>query len=104
MGRMATGYSDFVFITSDNPRSEDPMDIIRDIEAGAVNRNYIVEPDRQEAIGKAVDMAMDGDIVLIAGKGHEDYQEVKGARLPFNDKEVLSEAINIKLRMKNEKC
>jgi UDP-N-acetylmuramoyl-L-alanyl-D-glutamate--2,6-diaminopimelate ligase len=100
MGRMATGYSDFVFITSDNPRSEDPMDIIRDIEAGAVNGNYIIEPDRKEAIGKAVDMAMDGDIVLIAGKGHEDYQEVKGARLPFNDKEVLREAINIKLKMK----
>jgi UDP-N-acetylmuramoyl-L-alanyl-D-glutamate--2,6-diaminopimelate ligase len=104
MGRMATGYSDFVFITSDNPRSEDPMDIIRDIEAGAANGNYIIEPDRKEAIRKAVDMAMDGDIVLIAGKGHEDYQEVKGARLPFNDKEVLSKAINIKLRMKNEKA
>jgi UDP-N-acetylmuramoyl-L-alanyl-D-glutamate--2,6-diaminopimelate ligase len=103
MGRMATGYSDFVFITSDNPRSEDPMDIIKDIETGAVNRNYIVEPDRQEAIGKAVHMATDGDIVLIAGKGHEDYQEVKGARLPFNDKEVVIEAINTKLKIKNEK-
>ena len=103
MGRMATGYSDFVFITSDNPRSEDPMDIIRDIEAGAVNRDYIKEPDRKQAIRKAVGMAMDGDIVLIAGKGHEDYQEIKGARLPFSDKEVLSEAINIKLRINNEK-
>jgi len=68
-----------------------------------VNRDYIVEPDRQKAIGKAVDMATDGDIVLVAGKGHEDYQEVKGTRLPFNDKEVLIEAINTKLRIKNEK-
>jgi UDP-N-acetylmuramoyl-L-alanyl-D-glutamate--2,6-diaminopimelate ligase len=99
MGAVATGHSDFVVITSDNPRSEEPGDIIRDIEAGTVRKNYLVVPDRRDAIGKAIDMAKAGDIVLIAGKGHEDYQEIKGARLPFSDREVATEAI--RKRMQN---
>ena len=99
MGAVATGHSDFVVITSDNPRTEEPGDIIRDIEAGTVRKNYLVVPDRRDAIGKAIDMAKAGDIVLIAGKGHEDYQEIKGARLPFSDREVATEAI--RKRMQN---
>jgi UDP-N-acetylmuramoyl-L-alanyl-D-glutamate--2,6-diaminopimelate ligase len=99
MGAVATGSSDFVFITSDNPRSEEPGDIIRDIESGTVKKDYLVVPDRRHAILKAIDMAEAGDIVLIAGKGHEDYQEIKGARLPFSDREVASGAI--RKRMQN---
>ena len=104
MGAVATRCSDFSIITSDNPRSEDPMDIIRDIEAGAVQRNYLVEPDRREAIRKAVGMADDGDIVLVAGKGHEDYQEIRGVRNPFSDRAVLKEAIRNRVSIKDEKC
>jgi len=98
MGEVATRLSDFVIITSDNPRSEEPGDIIREIETGAVRRNYIVEPDRKEAIKKAIDMAGDRDIVLIAGKGHEDYQEIEGKRYRFNDREIVEEAIKRKQR------
>ncbi len=104
MGEVATRYSDFTVITSDNPRSEEPLSIIRDIETGVAGKNYLIEPDRREAIRKAVEMAKDGDIVLIAGKGHEDYQEIQGVRHPFSDKDVLKEAIRHKVQMRNEKC
>jgi UDP-N-acetylmuramoyl-L-alanyl-D-glutamate--2,6-diaminopimelate ligase len=99
MGAVATRLSDLVIITSDNPRSEEPYNIIREIEDGAVKRNYIKEPDRREAIRKAVDMAGVSDIILVAGKGHEDYQEVKGVRYKFNDKEILEEALKNKLQI-----
>jgi len=72
MGAIATRLSDLVIITSDNPRYEEPSEIIREIESGVVRRNYIKEPDRKEAIRKAVDMAGGSDILIIAGKGHED--------------------------------
>ena len=100
MGALATRLSDMVIITSDNPRSEKPEEIIKEIEAGAVRKNYLVEPDRKEAIKRAVLMAGEGDIVLIAGKGHETYQEISGERYAFNDREVLEEAI--KQLMKNK--
>jgi UDP-N-acetylmuramoyl-L-alanyl-D-glutamate--2,6-diaminopimelate ligase len=93
MGAIATRLSDFVIITSDNPRSEKPEEIIREIEAGAARRNYLAEPDRKEAIKRAVLMAEKNDIVLIAGKGHEKYQEIGGRRFPFNDREVVEESI-----------
>jgi UDP-N-acetylmuramoyl-L-alanyl-D-glutamate--2,6-diaminopimelate ligase len=93
MGAIATRLSDFVIITSDNPRSEDPEEIIREIETGATRRNYLAEPDRKEAIRRAVLMAEENDIVLIAGKGHEEYQEIGGKRFPFNDREVVEESI-----------
>lgn len=99
MGEVATRLSDFVIITSDNPRFEDPSDIIRDIEAGAAVKNYLVVPDRREAVTKAVEMAKEGDIVLIAGKGHEDYQEIKGVRYPFSDRDVLKAAIKNRFKM-----
>ncbi len=98
MGAVATRLSDFVVITSDNPRSEEPADIIKEIEGGIVGKNYLIEPDRREAIRKAVDMADDGDIVLIAGKGHEDYQEIKGVRYRFNDRYVIEEAVKQKMQ------
>jgi UDP-N-acetylmuramoyl-L-alanyl-D-glutamate--2,6-diaminopimelate ligase len=93
MGEIATRLSDRVIVTSDNPRSEDPANIIKDILGGAVVDNYLVEPDRKKAIELAVGLAGDGDIVLIAGKGHEDYQEINGVRCPFRDKDVAAEAI-----------
>ncbi len=93
MGSVATRLSDFVIVTSDNPRSEDPEEIIREIVAGAKRKNYLVEPDREEAIKRAVLMAGGNDIVLIAGKGHENYQEMNGGRSAFNDREVLEESI-----------
>jgi len=101
MGAVATRLSDLVIITSDNPRYEEPSEIIREIEDGVVKRNYIKEPDRREAIRKAVDMAGGRDIVLVAGKGHEDYQEIKGVRYKFNDKKILEEALKNKLQIKN---
>jgi len=101
MGAVATRLSDFVIITSDNPRTEEPNDIIREIESGTTRDNYIVEPDRKEAIRKAVSMAREGDIVLVAGKGHEDYQEIKGIRYKFSDKGVIEELIKNKSNVKN---
>ena len=99
MGAAATRLSDFVIITSDNPRSEEPLEIIRDIEAGAVRRNYVTEPDRREALKRAIGMAEEGDIVLIAGKGHEDYQEVKGIRHRFSDRDAATEIIKERLKI-----
>lgn len=94
MGEIATRLSDFAIITSDNPRYEDPRDIISDIEMGVNNDNYIIVPDRNIAISMAVELASSGDIVLIAGKGHEDYQEIQGKRYHFSDSEILLNAIS----------
>lgn len=93
MGAIATKLSDFVIITSDNPRSEKPEEIIKEIAAGAARKNFLVEPDRREAIRRAVLLADKRDIVLVAGKGHENYQECGTTRTRFNDREVLEEAI-----------
>lgn len=94
MGAAACEYSDKVIFTSDNPRSEVPDQIIRDIEEGlntAAKRKYISITDRKEAIRTALTIAEREDILLIAGKGHEKYQEIKGVKYPFDDKQVLSE-------------
>ena len=93
MGRIASELSDFVIVTSDNPRSENPATIIKDIEAGIEKDNYIVIPDRRTAIRMAALLASPGDIVIIAGKGHEDYQEIAGVRQPFSDRGVMEDAI-----------
>jgi UDP-N-acetylmuramoyl-L-alanyl-D-glutamate--2,6-diaminopimelate ligase len=93
MGSIATRLSDFVIITSDNPRAENPERIIEEIEAGATRKNYLIEPDRETAIKRAVLIAQDSDVVLVVGKGHEEYQEIEGKRLKFNDREVLERAI-----------
>jgi UDP-N-acetylmuramoyl-L-alanyl-D-glutamate--2,6-diaminopimelate ligase len=97
MGRAAALRSDFLVLTSDNPRSEDPLEILREVEAGVreagVAVPYEVIPDRRRAIEAAVGLAGPGDMVLIAGKGHEDYQIIGAQRLPFDDREVAREAI-----------
>jgi UDP-N-acetylmuramoyl-L-alanyl-D-glutamate--2,6-diaminopimelate ligase len=93
MGAAASEQSDFVVVTSDNPRSEDPMLIIKDIVQGMKKNNYTPVSEREEAIKEAVLMAREGDTLLVAGKGHEDYQEIKGIRNHFSDKEVLRKAI-----------
>lgn len=96
MGGIAGSYSDFVFITSDNPRSEDPQPIMKDIEKGFLqnnNLNYKVEVDRELAINHAINMASSNDIVLIAGKGHETYQILKDSTIHFDDKEKARQAI-----------
>src|SRR5690606_23641907 len=103
MGRIAAQLADFVWVTSDNPRSEDPAAILRDIEAGLIESGcpadrYAMEVDRRTAIFRAVEMAGPGDVVLIAGKGHETYQIVGGETLPFDDRLVASEAIRSRMR------
>ncbi|MBI4802341.1 MAG: UDP-N-acetylmuramoyl-L-alanyl-D-glutamate--2,6-diaminopimelate ligase [Elusimicrobia bacterium] len=99
MGRAAAAASDLAIVTSDNPRSEDPARIFADIEAGLKGAflNYVVIPDRKEAILKAVGTAAPGDIVLIAGKGHEDYQILKDRTIHFDDREAAAEAIKWKI-------
>ncbi len=92
MGEVATRLSDEVIITSDNPRRENPDAIIGEIASGTTARFHI-EKDRAAAIGRAVHCARRGDIVLIAGKGHEAYQEVDGQRLPFDDRAVARRAL-----------
>lgn len=94
MAAAACEYSDSVIFTSDNPRSEDPQQIINDMTAdmkSAHKRKYIAIPDRREAIKAAINLAESGDVVLVAGKGHEKYQEIKGIKYPFDDKEILKE-------------
>lgn len=100
MGRAAVEYSDVVVLTSDNPRTEDPMEILREVEVGvrdALERRshvqYRLVPDRREAIAAAIREARRGDIVLIAGKGHEDYQIIGTKKFHFDDREVAREAI-----------
>jgi len=93
MGEVACEHSDRVIFTADNPRSEDPMEILREMESGlgsAAKRKYLVIPDRAEAIKTAISLARSGDILLVAGKGHEKYQEIKGVKHPFDDKAVLA--------------
>ncbi len=91
MGRIAAALADRAIVTSDNPRSEDPLAIIAEIVAGAPELE--VEPDRRAAIERAVGAAREGDVVLIAGKGHEQGQEIAGRVLPFDDREVARETL-----------
>lgn len=92
MGRVASEKSDVVFVTTDNPRNEDPKNILDDIFMG-IDKNSKTEifriPNREEAIVQALQIAQKGDIILIAGKGHETYQEISGIRHPFDDKKVV---------------
>jgi UDP-N-acetylmuramoyl-L-alanyl-D-glutamate--2,6-diaminopimelate ligase len=88
MGEIATRLADVAIVTSDNPRSENPMAIIEQIVAGAARDDHLVEVDRAKAIAQALSLAREGDVVLIAGKGHETYQEIAGQRQPFDDLEV----------------
>ncbi|MGQ0541152.1 MAG: UDP-N-acetylmuramoyl-L-alanyl-D-glutamate--2,6-diaminopimelate ligase [Blastocatellia bacterium] len=95
MGRIAGENSDLVFITSDNPRTEDPMKIIEEIEAGVkeTETEYMTVSDRREAISKAISSVRANDVVIIAGKGHENYQIIGHDKFHFDDREVAREAL-----------
>jgi len=103
MGKISAELSDFVFITNDNPRSEEPSRIIDDIVKGIpdASRHYKIFPDRRKAIEASIKMAKKDDIVLIAGKGHEKYQILKDATISFDDCQVAEEIINSSTKSKN---
>jgi UDP-N-acetylmuramoyl-L-alanyl-D-glutamate--2,6-diaminopimelate ligase len=115
MGAVAAQRADHVIVTSDNPRSEDPLAIIAEIETGLIaagldrvapeqagrKAGYVVEPDRRAAISLGLALAVPGDIVVIAGKGHEDYQLVAGRRLDFDDRTVVRELVAARERASN---
>ena len=103
MGEVSSRLADLTVITSDNPRDEEPMDIINDIIKGVEKADgaYVTIPDRKDAIRYCMENALDGDIVVLAGKGHEDYQEIKGIKYHMDERELIAEIIkenpNIKL-------
>ena len=98
MGRVAADRADFCVLTSDNPRFEDPLDIIDEIEKGVKQRmcRYVIVSDRREAISYALDILRGDDVLLIAGKGGEETQEIMGIKYPFNDQDVVSTLIKEK--------
>lgn len=98
MAQVACEYSNKVILTSDNPRSEDPLEILKDMQTGvnAVAKKKVISiADRREAIKTAVSLANREDIVLIAGKGHEKYQEIKSVKYDFDDKKILNELFEL---------
>ncbi|MBS1743068.1 MAG: UDP-N-acetylmuramoyl-L-alanyl-D-glutamate--2,6-diaminopimelate ligase [Bacteroidetes bacterium] len=98
MAEVACQYSDKVILTSDNPRNEDPLQILKDMEAGVnvvARKKCITIADRREAIKTAVSLGSNEDIILVAGKGHEKYQEIKGVKYDFDDKKVLKEMLEM---------
>ena len=96
MGRVAADNADVVIVTSDNPRSEDPLAIIQDVLQGS-GVDVEIDPDRRSAIERAVSLAAEGDVVVVAGKGHEQGQDVGGVVTPFDDREVAREALRGRL-------
>ncbi|MBQ8429210.1 MAG: UDP-N-acetylmuramoyl-L-alanyl-D-glutamate--2,6-diaminopimelate ligase [Clostridia bacterium] len=98
MGEMAAKYADFSILTSDNPRYEDPLDIISGIEKGyrRFSARYVVVPDRKTALDYALDFVKKDDVLLVAGKGGEEYQEIMGIKYPFNDQTVLEKLLRQK--------
>ena len=98
MAAAACEHSDRVIFTADNPRGEDALDILKEMEAGVnvvARKKYITISDRREAIKTAVSLAAKDDIILIAGKGHEKYQEIKGVKYDFDDKKILNEMFEL---------
>ena len=95
MGEVSGKYSDFTIITSDNPRFEEPEDIMNDIETGMkkTDGKYIKITDRKEAIKYAIEHGEQGDIIVLAGKGHEDYQEIKGVKYPMDERVIIQEIL-----------
>lgn len=104
MGESAAIHSDFVIVTSDNPRTEDPESIIREILPGVEKHNtpYVVIPDRREAIYYAVRHALPGDLIVLAGKGHEDYQVIGEREFHFDEREVVADALRAVEPEKND--
>lgn len=98
MAKVACEHSDRIIFTSDNPRSEDPAEILKEMEAGveaSARRRYLTITDRKEAIKTAISLSKQEDIILVAGKGHEKYQEIKGVKHHFDDKEVVGELFDL---------
>lgn len=95
MGEVSSRLADLTVVTSDNPRDEEPMDIINDILVGLAKAegDYVTIPDRKEAIAYCMKNAQDGDIVVLAGKGHEDYQEIKGVKHHMDERELIEEIL-----------
>lgn len=95
MGNIASQFADVVVLTNDNPRHENPADILQAIQAGFAEHfsQYQIMPDRNEAIATAIHLAKAGDIVVIAGKGHEDYQDIAGVKTPFSDLEIAGKKL-----------
>lgn len=93
MGRIASELADYVIITSDNPRFEDPLLIAREIESGVVSENYEIQEDREDAIRKAISLSKKGDVILIAGKGSEPYIDINGVKKPYQDELVIKEIL-----------
>ena len=97
MGKVASKFADYIVVTSDNPRKEDPIEIIKDIEKGLnLDSRIVVEPERSLAIQLAIAKAKKNDVVLIAGKGHEDYQILKDQTISFDDREQARQALSLK--------
>ncbi|MGL5150779.1 MAG: UDP-N-acetylmuramoyl-L-alanyl-D-glutamate--2,6-diaminopimelate ligase [Clostridium sp.] len=94
MGKIGSDLSDIAIITSDNPRTEEPKEIISDIVKGIEKDNYIIEVQRADAIKKAIEIAMPGDVIVIAGKGHETYQIFKDQTIHFDEREVIEEILS----------
>src|SRR5699024_869015 len=101
LGDVAARECDLCILTSDNPDFEDPINIIADISKSFENTNceYLVEVDRKKAIELAIDIAKPGDIILFAGKGHEEYQLIKGERIPFSEAEIAYNAAKLKKQL-----
>jgi len=93
MGRIAEKNSDIIIVTSDNPRTENPEEIVKDIVVGLKEENHIIEVDREKAIFKAIELAKKDDIILVAGKGHENYQVLGREKIHFDDREKIIESI-----------
>jgi UDP-N-acetylmuramoyl-L-alanyl-D-glutamate--2,6-diaminopimelate ligase len=95
MGEVTGRLSDLTILSSDNPRTEDPLKIISDIIVGLqkTSGKYLIEPDREKAIGVAMDEARGGDIILLAGKGHENYQILADRTLEFDDRDMARRAL-----------
>lgn len=96
MGEVSGKYADFTIITSDNPRFEEPLDIMKDIETGMnkTDGKYIMIEDRKEAIRYAIENGEHGDIIVLAGKGHEDYQEIKGVKYPMDERDLIKDILS----------
>lgn len=95
MGEVSGRVADFTVITSDNPRFEEPLAIIEDIKTGIskTDGEYVIVPDRREAIKYVIKTGQPGDIVILAGKGHEDYQEIKGVKYPMDERVIIAEVL-----------
>jgi UDP-N-acetylmuramoyl-L-alanyl-D-glutamate--2,6-diaminopimelate ligase len=102
MARVAANYSDLVIVTSDNPRTEKPTDIAAEIEVGFSGSpvRWTRQLDRRAAIEEAIRLAEPGDVVLIAGKGHEPYQEINGKKIDFDDRVVAREMVQRRMEGK----